>query len=286
VIHRSRALWLRVETLHAVTYFGEETQQAARDLGLDGFWIGYFGLRAAPLGPVGPGAVEAAFANFAPAFVRRWVPRVWDLASPADLIAARSAAAAATLRRVAPAVDDVAERVDAALAGAIGRGATIGRPLFAANVDVADPDDPVARLWQRCTALREHRGDGHVAALAAAGIDGIEAHVLISLDGGAEPIDLQRTRGWTPDDWAAAVERLRARGLIDGEGGLAPEGGLVRAHLEATTDELADRPWAADPESLEMVNDALTPVARAVAAAGVLRYPNPIGLPDLSAPQA
>ncbi len=30
------------------------------------------------------------------------------------------------------------------------------------------PGDPVARLWQSANMLREHRGDGHVAALVDA----------------------------------------------------------------------------------------------------------------------
>ena len=47
----ARELWLRIETLHAVAYFGEETDQAGRAAGLSGFWMGYFGCRAAPMGP-------------------------------------------------------------------------------------------------------------------------------------------------------------------------------------------------------------------------------------------
>jgi hypothetical protein len=63
-------------------------------------------------------------------------------------------------------------------------------PLFSANRSLALPDDPVERLWQLCTSLREHRGDGHVAALTAKGLDGLEAHVLIALEGTER---LQRT---------------------------------------------------------------------------------------------
>lgn len=281
-MHHSRALWLRIETLHAVTYFGEETQSAARSLGLDGFWIGYFGFRAAPLGPVEPGVVEAAFGNFSPAFVARWVPRVWDLADPAALVTARAEAAAATLRRLVPGIDAVASDLDEALAAAAARGGTTGRPLFAANLRLSPPEDPVERLWQRCTTLREHRGDGHVAALTAAGIDGLEAHVLISLDGGAEPEDLQRTRGWTGDDWQAAVARLTARGLVEPDGAaLTDHGRRVRARVESTTDELAAGVWADDLAAAESVIERLTPAARAISGSGVIRYPNPMGLPPL-----
>jgi hypothetical protein len=278
----ARALWLRIETLHAVTYFGEETQAAGRELGLSGFWMGYFGFRAAPLGPVEPGTVDAAFVNFAPAFVRRWVPEVWAVATPADLVTARSRAAAATLRRVASQIDEAAGAARPFLEAAVAHGAASGRVLFAANRDVALPDDPVEALWQLVTSLREHRGDGHAAALTAAGVDGLEAHVLIALDQGADPDDLQRTRGWSGDDWSEAVARLRHRGLVDAGEALTDAGRALRRDVEDTTDQLAASPWEVLSEvERTRVLDVLTPAAAAVSASGTLRYPNPIGLPPL-----
>ncbi|HRW37330.1 MAG: hypothetical protein KDB04_04035 [Acidimicrobiales bacterium] len=278
----ARELWLRIETLHAVTYFGEETQVAARAAGLDGFWVGYFALRAAPLGQVAPGTVDATFANFAPAFVRRWVPRCWELVAPEAALDVRSTAAAETLRRAAPGIEATATAVAESLDGAVAAATAIGRPLFAANRDLAPPDDPVAALWQRCTTLREHRGDGHVAALAAVELSGLEAHVLIAAERGSDPVDLQRTRGWTEDDWAAAVAGLADRGLVDGRGRLRPAGAELRRDVEATTDRLAAAPLAAWSDAdASAVLDALRPPAAAVSGAGVLRYPNPIGLPPV-----
>lgn len=278
----ARALWLRIETLHAVTYFGEETQAAGTELGFSGFWMGYFGFRAAPLGPVEPGVVDAAFANFAPSFVRRWVPAVWSSTDPAVILGHRSRAAAATLRRVAPGIEAAAHAAAPFLDTAIAAGAPIGRPLFAANRDLPLPSDPVEALWQRCTTLREHRGDGHVAALAAAGIDGIEAHVLIALDQGTDTLDLQRTRGWNADDWAGAVERLRHRGLVDDDRALSASGSDLRRSVEHTTDHLASLPWQhLDEVERTRVVELLTPAASEVSRAGVLRYPNPIGLPPI-----
>jgi hypothetical protein len=120
--------------------------------------------------------------------------------------------------------------------------------------------------------------------LAAAGIDGLEAHVLISFDGGADPEDLQRTRGWTGDDWQAAVARLAGRGLVDPGGRtLTDHGRRVRARVEATTDELAATVWADDLAAAESVIELLTPAARAISESGVIRYPNPMGLPPLDA---
>jgi hypothetical protein len=279
----ARELWSRFETLHAVAYFGEETDDAGRAAGMSGFWMGYFGFRAAPMGPVGSGVVEATFFNFAPSFVARWVPGVWQRATPESLVRDRSEAAAKTLMRLFPPITDVAAEVNTELRDATERGVGAGRPLFAANRSVALPDDPVAALWQLCTLLREHRGDGHVAALTAAGVDGIEAHVLIAAERGSDPEDLQVTRGWNADDWAAAVERCRARGLVDGPGNLTDAGRALRGDVEATTDRLAMDLWDdCSDADLHRLIATLTPAAAAVSGSGIIRYPNPIGLPPLT----
>ena len=279
----ARELWLRIETLHAVTYFGEETDAAGRDSGLSGFWMGYFGFRAAPMGRVGAAVVEATFFNFSPAFVQRRVPEVWQHAAPDVLVDARAAAAAATLVRLVPAIADTAARASDDLERAIDRCSPAGRALFAANRRLPLPADPVAALWQRCTSLREHRGDGHVAALTAAGLDGIEAHVLIALEQGNSPGDLQRTRGWTADDWAAAVERCRSRQLLDAAGTLTEAGVALRRQVEAVTDRLALAPWDGIGErDRERLLATLDPAASAVARSGLIRYPNPIGLPSIA----
>jgi hypothetical protein len=154
--------------------------------------------------------------------------------------------------------------------------------LFAANRALGLPDDPVAALWQVCTTLREHRGDGHVAALTAAGLDGIEAHVLIALERGSDPEDLQVTRGWTAGDWIDAVERCRSRGLVDHAGTLSALGRALREDVEATTDRLAMAAWEDRSEAdLDRLVATLTPAAEAVSHSGVIRYPNPIGLPPV-----
>ncbi len=101
----ARQLWQRIETLHAVTYFAPESQAAAKDAGLRGFWMGYFGFRAAPLGAVTAGVVEATFANFEPGMVGRAIPDAWSFASPADLVTVRAEAAALALRRLSPTID-------------------------------------------------------------------------------------------------------------------------------------------------------------------------------------
>lgn len=277
----ARLLWSRLETLHAVTYFGEETQIAARDLGASGFWMGYFGLRAAPLGRPTAATVDATFANFAPAFVRRWVPDVWDRVDPMQAVVVRAGAAARTLRRTTDLSDETARSLAEQLHPAIGAADALGRPLFAANRDLPEPDDPLAALWQACTTLREHRGDGHLISLASAGVGGLDAHVLLTLDHGTDPAHLKRARGWTDDDWEAAVDRCRARGWADGSG-LTPAGRDLRTNIEQRTDELAmDALGHLHEDARVQLLDALTAPAAAIATSGLLPYPNPIGLPPI-----
>src|SRR5689334_19774941 len=139
----ARAVWTRVEAIHAVTYFAPESRDAARDAGLKGFWMGYFGFRAAPLGAVSAGVVEAAFYNFAPAMVQRAIPDAWSRATPAQLIDGRVVAAASALRAASAVADDIARAVLPRLERAAERGRGEGRPLFSANRAVAPREDAV-----------------------------------------------------------------------------------------------------------------------------------------------
>jgi hypothetical protein len=135
----------------------------------------------------------------------------------------------------------------------------------------------LGRLWQAATLLREHRGDGHFAALAAADIDGCEAVVLrCCLDLRRE--DMQPVRGWTDEAWDGALARLAARGWVGAGGALTSAGREAHAAVEDATDQAASRPWARlGPEATAEIAAALTPLARACAAA--LPYPSPIGVP-------
>ena len=275
----AREFWKRIETLHAVTYFGHESTDAATSAGLRRFSMGYFGFRAAPLGAVDPGPVEAAFANFAPSMVRRSLPDAWEFARPDALVAARAAAAAVTLRRLCPDIESIAALANESLSDVIEMCDSVGRPMFAANRDVGPFDDPIAQLWQHCTTLREHRGDGHVIALAASAIDGCEAHHLIAAEQQLPHELLRDNRGWTVDQWGDAGRRLQRRGLIDVDG-LTDAGRRLRAHVEAVTDSLAMAPLTAalGEQGAEQMIDLLTPATIEVAASGVLPFPNPMGL--------
>lgn len=277
----SRVMWHHLEVVNAVTYFAPECLQAQADLGLKGFWMGYFAARAAPMGAVEPGVVEATFFNFHPQRVRRAIPDAWALARPAEVLAAREASAARALRRLLPAgeADELAGAVLNDLRSVIDDADSGGRPLFAANRDVEATDDQVGALWQTATTLREHRGDAHVGLLQGAELDGCEAHVLFAATEGVAPQLFLESRGWSTEDWRAAVVRLAERKLVLADGSATPAGHRQRRDLEARTDALAMAPYRAlRPGGIDTLIEVLHEPVRKIAAAEI-RFPNPMGLP-------
>lgn len=274
--HVARRMWQLFEAVHAVTYFTPESRQAYEDAGLRGFWRGYFAGRAAPLGPVGAAPVVAMFFNFAPSMVARALPDVWDRATPDQVLVARLEGAVASLSSLLPA-DVVVTTAANLLRTAAEAADTVGRPLGAANAAVPWPEEPIAVVWQAATVLREHRGDGHVAALVTAGVRGCEALVLrAGIEGTRD--SLIAARGWTDEEWQATHDGLVARGLVDHTGAATETGRELYDDVEALTDRIATGPWQAlGDEHTEHLADALAPIARA--AATRLPFPNPIGLP-------
>jgi hypothetical protein len=278
----ARSMWRLLEPLHAVTYFAPETADAFRSAGTKGFWMGYFGGRAAPMGEASTPVVAATFFNFAPAMVARSVPDVWSFTTPAQLLEARSTSATGALRRLfGPLADSPQLSAAAALARrAVADLVTAGRPLAAANASLPWPADEVTVLWQAATVLREHRGDGHVAALVVEGIDGCQAHVSLAATGAVPRTVLQPNRGWTDQQWDDAEQALMERGWLDRHGGATDEGIAGRAVIEATTDRLASNPWEQlGADDTAALAQALTPLTRAVLASGVIPEVNPMGLP-------
>jgi hypothetical protein len=273
-----RRMWTLYEPIHAVSYFTPEARGAFEAAGLRGFWRGYFAGRAAPLGPVGPAPVVAAFFSFAPGMVHRALPDVWERATPGRALAARTEGAVAALGRLF--AGQPAERI-AEAAELLGTAATgldhAGRVLAAANAALPPADQPLARLWQAATLLREHRGDGHVAALLAAGVTGSQA--LAWRAGQDLPRHvLQPARGWTDDEWAAAAASLVTRGWLDAEGAATPAGVAAYQEVEAITDRLAAAPWAVLGDGgTARLADLLVPLSAACRAE--LPATNPIGLP-------
>jgi hypothetical protein len=281
----ARSMWTLFEPVHSVTYFAPEALSAFTEAGLRGFWRGYFAGRAAPFGAVGPAVVTASFYNFAPAFVARAIPGIWDLISPEDALRVRTAGAVAALSRLLSGQETRVAAAADLLWRATGDLDCAGRVLAAANAELfaggeldVGTGTELVRLWQAATLLREHRGDGHFAALAAADIDGCEITVLRSA------IDLRRehtqpTRGWTDEQWDAAQSRLAARGWIAPDGAVTEAGRAAQAAVEEATDHAAARPWARLGDAATAgLADLLAPLARSCAEA--MPFPNPIGVPS------
>ncbi|WP_209308871.1 hypothetical protein [Blastococcus sp. CT_GayMR16] len=280
----ARRLWALGEPYHALLYFAAECLGAGENVGLRGFWNGYFAARAAPLGAVGPEVVTATFYNFAPGFVARRVPAIWSATTPEAALQARLDGIDRAVRRVLgeewPGSAEAAEAAE--LVGTAAAAVDLpGRPLAAANRSLPVPAEPHLALWQALTTLREHRGDGHNAALLVREIDGVSAHVLAAGAGRSTRDWLQRARGWHDDAWDAATEGLTDRRWID-EDGLTAEGLAIVAGVEADTDRLALGPWRALGDArCDRLAVLLAPLRQAVVAAGEWPAGNPIGVPDL-----
>ncbi len=277
----ARRIWRQLEPIHAVTYFAPEARAAFDAAGYRGYWMSYFAGRAAPLGPVGQEVVTALFYNFSPARVAKALPDAWGFAAPGAALDARLEGSIAALRR---AVGDLADSDDVAtaatLAGRAARSAPLaGRVLFAANLALAWPDDPLAELWHSATMLREHRGDGHVAALVAAGIGGREANVIHSAAGGPPREVLAVARDYDDEEWDATVRALEVRGLMTTDGALTVQGQAVKDDVEERTDRLAVTAYdTLDDGEIDQLLAAVAPLAAAVVAAGDVPLISPMGL--------
>jgi hypothetical protein len=267
--------WRAVEAIHAVVYFAPDGRATYDGIGLRGYWMGYFASRAAALGPASPELVTALFFGFAPAMVHRALPDAWRRVSPEVVLARREELAVRTLSPLvaaAPpgAVLDRLERLVPTLDLA-------GRPLAAAQSTVGGAASPVARLWRAVSVLREYRGDGHVAALVAAGLDGIEANVCHAATG-ALPAEQRSHRGWTEAEWASAMDRLRDRGWLGADGRLTAEGSARRGAIENATNAAAARALAACGQAeVDELTDDLVRLAAGPSESGV-PYPNAMGV--------
>lgn len=277
-----RRLWGLFEPVHALPYFLPQLSEALSAIGLESFVSGYFAARSAPLGPVGPAVVTAVFYNYAPRMVEQQIPQVWHIATPEKVLDARLEGAVSALQTLGDAAHDepgLAEAADIAWA-ALEAAEVGGRPLGAANIALPRPGGPLAALWQAATALRELRGDCHIAALLAAGLTGMES---LALRVGSDLPDApyQASRAWTDEEWSSGIARLAGRGLVDGGGRITDRGQLALGEIEEVTDRLAAQPWTAiGDKATQRFADLVGPLARAAVAAWPKEYP--IGLPKVA----
>ncbi|MFB6638435.1 hypothetical protein ACFCYF_14365 [Streptomyces chartreusis] len=243
---RVRQLWHLLEPLHAVLYYAPEAFEEAAELGYatEERWPSYFPYRAAPLGAVGAESVASAFYSFSPRMVAEHIDPAWKIAIPEAVLRARVRGVDRAYRAI------FGDRVDSAelaeLATLVRRAAeaanTAGRPLAAANAALDWPEAPHLQLWHAATILREHRGDGHIAALMVAGLDPVEALVSFAAIGAAS-VERFESRGWRAEEWESARDRLTARGLVDADGAATDAGRELRGAVEEHTDQLAAAPW-------------------------------------------
>src|ERR1700722_6373154 len=258
------------EPIAAVT-FSEVPNEAFLALGMRNYWDGYFAGRAAPLGLAPAGVVHAVFYNFADGEVARHIPWVWGKTTPQEAIAVRERGSAAALRQNIGELADspgLVRVADLATRAAVSA-PTEGRALYAGLQALDVPGEPVARLWHAATLLREHRGDGHNAALLAHGIGGTEAHVLLALSLGMRAEEFGRIHHLPKAQLAAVVDGLRGRGLVDAAGGVTDAGRETQGRIEVLTDELAARAYdVLSTDELDELVAGLEPIAAAVQAAG------------------
>ncbi|MFE9698335.1 hypothetical protein [Streptomyces sp. NPDC006270] len=238
-----------VNPLHSCLFFSPDLGAEMGKIGIEDAVAAYFATRAAALGAVGAGTVAATFYNFNPVLVARHVPAVWETASPDVVLRARLRAADATLRRLLG--EEIISSEAMAEAARLALRATEActphaRPLYAAHADLPVPEEPHLAFWHAATLLREHRGDAHLAALLAAGLDPLESLVSHTATGKGMAVRwILSTRGWRRTDWEAASDRLRRRGLLGTgeEPTLTEAGTALRAEVEEATDRMDIAPY-------------------------------------------
>ena len=266
----ARRMFELVEPIGVIPYSADEPNEAMFALGFANYWDTYFAGRAAPLGLVPAEVVDALFYNFAPGEVARHIPQVWDTTTPQAALAARRSGCVKALRRILGTHLETAAlaRATERLLEAATSAPWHGRPMYAALRTVPTPDGVVELLFHAASLLREHRGDGHIAALLTEGIGGLEAHVLLALNMDMPAQKFGRIHHLPAAQLTAVIDVMRDRGLIADDGWLSAEGRAVKSRVEALTDDLAAEPYEAlTPEELEELMAALEPLATLLLAA-------------------
>ena len=284
----ARRMWHQLEPVHAVFWYAPQVFGEAAALGYDVAtrWPSYFAWRLAPLGAVGPRLAASACYSFSPGMVAEHVPAAWAVASPPQILAARERAVDRLYRALAGGLTGspgLAEAAGLAREAALAAG-TAGRPLAAANADLPWPSEPHLVLWHAINLLREHRGDGHIVALQAAGLDPAEALVSFAAIGAA-PEEVFASRGWSAAEWSAARDRLAARGWVDATGKATGRGRDGRNEIEWRTDALADAPWRAlGPDGARRLAELTAPLLGAAFESGLLPGQSTLGIANVAFP--
>ena len=230
-----RALRDAIEPIATVCFWAEPAYERYAALGLD-FLGGYVWGRSCVLGEPEGTVVASAFGVFEPGLVVSLYDAARAACGLAEVRSAKEAGAVESLRQVLGQPAGLDEGV-IQLRHAGAAASAYGRTMHAGLTALPWPEEPLGQLWHVCTILREHRGDGHLAACVAAGLNGLEANLLTELLVGWEPFTYTASRGWSPEAMQAGMASLEARGLVAG-GALTDAGRRLRAEIEETTDRL------------------------------------------------
>ena len=258
-------MFVLVEPIGVIPYSADEPNETMFALGFTNYWDTYFAGRAAPLGSSVPAeVVHALFYSFG------HIPKVWSTTTPAAAITARQEGCVNALRRILGGLVDTPAftRAVELLTKAATSAPLEGRPMYAALRALPLPEEPVARLFHAASLLREHRGDGHISALMAEGIGGLEAHVLLALDMGIPAPTFGRIHHLPSALLTELIDTMKARGLVQDEATFTSVGRQVKDRVETLTDELAVVPYEIlETAELDELIAALEPLAQRLVAA-------------------
>ncbi|MFN0026603.1 MAG: SCO6745 family protein, partial [Acidimicrobiales bacterium] len=211
--------------------------------------------------------ITATFYGFAHRMVARAIPEVWRHVGVEQSLEIRLDAVDRAWRRIFATAGAGLSHTDAvAEAATMARDAIEGvesgaRPLYAGHTALPWPNAPYLQLWHACTLLREHRGDSHTIALAAAEIDPVQCQVLMAARGHGNKATLLKIRGWNDQEWDTAVAALVERGWLQPDGTMTEAGRAARRAVEDHTDRLAAEPaHRLGAPGVARLTELLTPV--------------------------
>lgn len=259
--------WRALDTIHVPVYFAPEPTAAYTELGIRAR-AGYFVSRSAAMGAVSPEVTIATFYVFAPGLVRHVMTGCWEQVTPDQIQEARRRGTGQALHRVLG-DPDVTEALELAR-DLCAEFEPHGRALYAAHAALPWPEDPLLALWHAATLVREHRGDAHMAALLLAGVHPVEALCADAAVTGRWEF-LSTTRGWSAEEWQAAEQRLRDRGLVCEDRTLTPVGTTWREQIEQRTQAAAVPAFEEfGAQRSARLYDLVRPLAKAVMTSGLL----------------
>jgi hypothetical protein len=235
-----------IETAFSASVLHPDVLAALRALGTDVNDVAEVNIvtRSAAMRTDNPAVVWATFFNPNPAGIHRLVPSTWAATTFDAVLAAQSGALDGPFKMATASMDRAELSELAGLCRKVVETANDnceGRPLFAGLASMPLPTEDHMMVWHAARLLREHRGDGHIAALVVEGLGRIDALVVHAamLPGFAD--GLRRSRRWSMDEWNASMASLRTRGWLTDHDAptFTDEGRARRQWIEDRTDQLA-----------------------------------------------